>query len=409
MWATLLERMMSAIVRRGTLVMMLPGNRITRHGDGTGSPIHIVFSNAAPLRAIILNPEMGIPEAYTDGHMIIENDDLRGFLTLAVSNLAKGNRSGWQSVLAKGRLALRKARQWNPMGRAQANVAHHYDLSGDLYDLFLDADKQYSCGYYLTPDDTLEQAQAQKKAYIARKLLLKPDMRVLDIGCGWGGMAITLARDHGCQVLGVTLSAEQHKVATQRVADAGLQDRIDIRLADYRTITESFDRIVSVGMFEHVGAPHFREFFAHTRDKLTDDGVALIHFIGRAFPPGYTHPWIAKYIFPGGYIPAISETMAAVELEGLWATDIEIWRLHYAQTLRQWDDRFMANCDRVVDLYDARFLRMWRFYLVASEVTFRQSKQCVFQLQLSRDLNAVPLTRDYLYRDASASVQQAAE
>lgn len=409
MWAASLEHMMRAVVRRGTLLMTLPGGRTSRHGDGTGRPVHITFHDSANLASIVLNPELRLCEAYVDGHMTIADDDLMGFLTLAISNLARGHRTGWQSLLAQARRSMRRLRQWNPVGRTRARVAHHYDLSGALYDLFLDADKQYSCGYFLTPHDTLDQAQAQKKAHIAAKLLLQPGMRVLDIGCGWGGLAITLARDHGARVLGVTLSAEQQRVATERVREAGLQDRVEIRLADYRSVTGRFDRVVSVGMFEHVGTPHYREYFAHVRDRLTDDGIALIHTIGRMFPPGYTHPWIQKYIFPGGYIPAMSEVMAAIEKEELWATDIEIWRLHYAETVRHWEARFRANRDKVLALYDERFYRMWRFYLVSAEVYFREARQCVFQFQLARDQASVPLTRDYLYRDAPAAMQQAAE
>ncbi len=236
MWAALLAKAMDTMVRHGTLVMTLWDGTTTRHGDGTGEPVHITFHDRAVVPRVLLNPELAVPEAYVDGRMSIEGDDLRGFLGLAIRNMVRGNRTPWQTVLAKARIALRKLRQWNPMDRAQRNVAHHYDLDGGFYDLFLDADKQYSCGYFLTPEDTLDQAQAQKKAHIAAKLLLKPDMRVLDIGCGWGGMAITLARDYGARVLGVTLSAEQHKAATARVAQAGLPDRVEIRLADYRTV-----------------------------------------------------------------------------------------------------------------------------------------------------------------------------
>ncbi|MEM9523570.1 MAG: cyclopropane-fatty-acyl-phospholipid synthase family protein, partial [Pseudomonadota bacterium] len=273
--------------------------------------------------------------------------------------------------------------------------------SGELYDLFLHEDKQYSCAYFRTPGDTLEKAQAQKKAHIAGKLLLKPEMRVLDIGCGWGGMAMTLARDHGAHVTGVTLSEEQYKTANARVTAAGLQDKVRIFLSDYRDLDGVFDRIVSVGMFEHVGAPHYREYFSHVRRKLVPDGVALIHTIGRLNPPGVTSPWIHKYIFPGGYVPSMSETMAAIEKEGLVTADIEIWRLHYAETLRHWYDRFVARIEEARALYDDRFCRMWRYYLVASELTFRLSSQVVFQFQLARDQRAVPMTRDYLYAAAS--------
>ncbi len=256
---------------------------------------------------------------------------------------------------------------------------------------------------------TLEEAQLAKKAHIAAKLRLQPGMRILDIGCGWGGMALTLARDHGAQVTGITLSEEQLAVAQARARNAGLDGQVRFRLMDYRALEGQFDRIVSVGMFEHVGVPHYRRYFACLRERLNEDGVALIHTIGRVSPPGSTNPWIAKYIFPGGYIPALSEVMAAVEKETLWPCDIEIWRLHYAETLRHWHGRFMANIDRARALYDERFCRMWRFYLVGAEQTFRFAGQTVFQLQMARRRDAVPLTRDYMYPATSRDLLRAAE
>jgi cyclopropane-fatty-acyl-phospholipid synthase len=361
-------------------------------------------------RNLVRNPDLAVGEAYMNGGLTIDGDDLRGFLKLSIRNLTAATDLWWQRPVTGARRGLRKLGQWNPVGRAQMNVAHHYDLSAELYDLFLDADRQYSCAYFSRPGMTLDQAQKAKKAHIARKLLIEPGMRVLDIGCGWGGMALTLARDHGARVTGVTLSTEQLKIARARARAEGLEDRVEFRLMDYRHVTERFDRIVSVGMFEHVGAPHFREYFRHVHTLLGPNGVALIHTIGRIQPPGATSPWIARYIFPGGYCPALSEVMAAVEHEGLYQTDVEIWRLHYAETLRHWFDRFEARIDEARALYDDRFCRMWRYYLAASEMTFRHGRQAVFQLQLAHDQTAVPLTRDYLY-DAGASVAwgQAAE
>ncbi|MCK4711711.1 MAG: class I SAM-dependent methyltransferase [Marinosulfonomonas sp.] len=361
-------------------------------------------------RRFILNPELAMGEAYMDGTMIIGNDDLYGFMSLAILNFKTNGSPWWQRPILTMRHYIQRIGQFNPVARSQKNVAHHYDLSGALYDLFLDEDKQYSCGYFKTPDDTLEQAQAQKKAHIAKKLLLKPGMRVLDIGCGWGGMALTLAQDYGVQVLGVTLSQEQHKVACERAKAAGLEDQVEFRLCDYRHVDGQFDRIVSVGMFEHVGVPHYRQYFSNIHDRLTPDGIALIHTIGRCGPPDSTSPWITKYIFPGGYTPAQSEIMKALETEHLWTNDIEVWRLHYAQTLRIWRARFEENIDAVRALYDDRFCRMWRYYLVASELTFRLMDQVVFQLQISRKQDAVPLTRDYLYlMDAADTIRNAAE
>ena len=339
-----------------------------------------------------------------DGSLSVDGDDLQALLELVVRNVrhADTHPVWWQRLSERSRTALRALAQRNIVTRAKRNVAHHYDLSGQLFDLFLDDDRQYSCGYFQAPDATLEQAQSDKKAHIARKLLLKPDMTVLDIGCGWGGMAITLARDHGAKVLGITLSEEQHAFATDRVKREGLSDRVEFRLCDYREVEGTFDRIVSVGMFEHVGLPQFDTYFATIRNRLSPDGIALIHTIGWAGPAKATSPWIAKYIFPGGYIPSLSEVMSAVEQNRLWSTDIECLRLHYAYTLRHWYDRFCAHEDAVRALYDDRFVRMWRFYLAASEQTFRHAPQAVFQLQLSRNIDAVPLTRDYIYEGAQA-------
>ena len=398
MWTRLLKGLLGGVIREGSLTITLNDGTVLPFGDGALPEIAIRFHDDDLPRRIVLNPDLATGEAYMDGRLSIAGDDLRGFLALIIRNLDSGRGEYWRQPLRVAQGLARRAQQANPMGRARANVAHHYDLSGALYDLFLDTDRQYSCAYFTDPAISLEAAQEAKKAHIARKLLLEPDMRVLDIGCGWGGMALTLARDHGARVLGVTLSTEQHRVATERAKAAGLADRVEFRLTDYRAVTESFDRIVSVGMFEHVGAPNYREYFAKLRDRLAPDGVALVHTIGRTSPPGLTSPWIAKYIFPGGYIPALSETMAAVERERLWIADVEVWRLHYAETLRHWYDRFMANIDAVRALYDERFCRMWRYYLLASEMTFRHNRQCVFQLQLAHRQDAVPLTRDYLYR-----------
>ncbi len=371
-------------------------------GDGTGAAVDVTLHDPSLTGKVLRNPDMAVGEAYMNGDMTIKDDDLYGFLGLAVRNMGRNgerfnNPTPVQRIMQSTRKILRKISQHNPIGRAQENVAHHYDLSDKLYDLFLDEDKQYSCGYYKTPDDTLEMAQAQKKAHIADKLCLKPGMRVLDIGCGWGGMGLTLARDYGVNVVGVTLSKEQHKVAVARAKAEGLEDRVEFYLQDYRHVKGPFDRIVSVGMFEHVGVPHYREYFDHIRNFLTPDGVALIHTIGRAAPPNVTSPWFAKYIFPGGYVPAMSEVAPIIEDANLITTDIEVWRIHYADTLRDWRVRFEANIDKAEAIYDARFCRMWRYYLVAAELTFRLDRQVVFQFQLTKRQEAVPLTRDYLY------------
>jgi len=293
---------------------------------------------------------------------------------------------------------FRNARRKNRVGEAQANVAHHYDLNGALYEFFLDRDRQYSCAYFAHPGDSLETAQENKKRRIAAKLLLEPGMRVLDIGSGWGGLALHLAKTAQVEVVGVTLSKEQLADSQARAKAAGLDGKVSFELLDYREQTGVFDRIVSVGMFEHVGMGRYDEFFEKLGELLSPDGVALLHSIGRKDPPGRTNAWITKYIFPGGYAPSLSETFAAAERSGLWVTDVEILRLHYAETLKAWNARFQANRARVAALFDERFCRMWEFYLQVSEVGFRRLGMMVFQMQLARDVAAVPLTRDYLAR-----------
>lgn len=394
-----LDRMLNSVLRDGTLHVVMPSGNSHRYGNHSGHPVTVRLHDASTVRHLALNPEMALGEAYMNGSLTIDGDDLQEFLALIVRNVQRraGHRVWWQKPLLKSRVALRWLAQNNFAERARGNVAHHYDLSGRLYDLFLDDDRQYSCGYFKDPNETLDQAQAHKKEHIARKLMIEPGMSLLDIGCGWGGMALTLAKDYGARVVGITLSEEQHAYATRRVEQEGLADRIDFRLCDYRHVTENFDRIVSVGMFEHVGLRHFDDYFQTIRDRLSPDGIALIHTIGWAGPAEGTNPWIAKYIFPGGYIPTASEAMSAIEKNRLWATDIECWRLHYAYTLRHWYDRFQTNADQVAQIYDDRFVRMWRFYLAACEQTFRNGPQAVFQFQLSKDIDAVPLTRDYLY------------
>ena len=396
-WDKLTDRLARHLIRKGTLeVTYSDGTRIG-YGDGTGPAIGMTIRDPALTKRIVLNPDLGIGEGYMDEAFVLGDDNLSGFLALIMTNMRPSGMPWFERPMRALKFLARGLAQFNPRWRAARNVESHYDLSGKLYDLFLDADRQYSCAYFPRPGMTLEQAQEAKKAHIARKLLLRPGMKVLDIGCGWGGMALTLARDYGAQVVGVTLSHEQHALARQRVREAGLEDRIDIRLCDYRNLDERFDRIVSVGMFEHVGIPHFREYFRHVKQMLNPGGVALIHFIGRADPPGVTSDWVRKYIFPGGYCPAMSETSAAVEKEGLIIADLEIWRVHYAETLRAWLTRFEAHLDEVRALYEARFTRMWRFYLIASEMAFRHAGEVVFQYQLCHEVTDVPLTRDYLY------------
>ncbi|WP_428928278.1 class I SAM-dependent methyltransferase [Marinibacterium sp. SX1] len=324
-------------------------------------------------------------------------DDLDAFLRLIIRNRRPGTMPFWVDWADRALYAARRILQHNTAARSRANVAHHYDISDDLYRLFLDADMQYSCAYFARPDMSLDQAQAAKKAHIAAKLALEPGMEVLDIGCGWGGMALTLARDHGVRVTGVTLSDNQLATARARAREAGLEHMVDFRLQDYRAIDRQFDRVVSVGMLEHVGLPHYGTYFDKVAGLLRDDGVALVHTIGRAAPPTTPSPWFDRYIFPGGYIPSLSELAVPVERAGLWTCDVETLRLHYALTIRQWQTRFRANVDRVRQMYDETFVRMWEYYLTACIMAFEEQPHGVFQLQLAKSVETLPLTREYLY------------
>jgi cyclopropane-fatty-acyl-phospholipid synthase len=377
-----------------------PDGRLTSYAGppGSGPEAAITLRDAATIRRLIANPALAVGEAYMDGGLVPDERGIYHTLDVLVTNL-NANAAG--HPVGRLRSTLRQLRrridQYNPARRAQRNVAHHYDLNGRLYSLFLDRDRQYSCAYFPRGDETLEEAQIAKKRHLAAKLCLdRPGLTVLDIGCGWGGLALTLARDHGARVMGITLSTEQLNEARARAQAEGLADRVSFELLDYRAVDRTFDRIVSVGMFEHVGATHYREFFRKAKELLADDGVMLLHSIGRMEPPGSTNPWLRKYIFPGGYTPALSEVLRAVEDVGLWVTDVEILRLHYASTLREWRRRFLANRAKIEALYDERFGRMWEFYLAGCEVAFRYMGQMVFQMQIAKRQDAVPLTRDYI-------------
>ena len=397
MWTRQVLAMLDGLVRRGRLTVILPDGRVRAFGTGEGAPEATVrLTDPARLRRFVTDPELALGEAYMDGALTIEAGDLHDLLTIFALNGGRAGLPAWIRAGFRLRTRARRLTQANARRAARRNVAHHYDLGDDFYALFLDDDRQYSCAYFPRPGMTLDQAQAAKKAHIAAKLLIEPGMRVLDIGCGWGGMALTLARDHGARVVGVTLSENQAATARARAEAAGLADRVDIRLTDYRDLDDRFDRIVSVGMLEHVGAPNYATYFGRVERLLAPEGVALIHTIGRCAPPTTTSSWLSKYIFPGGYNPSLSEIAAAVETTGLWQADIEVWRGHYAETLRHWRARFEAHADRVREMYDDRFVRMWRFYLVAAEVGFDANHHVVYQLQLSKTRTAVPATRDYL-------------
>ncbi|MCP4380062.1 MAG: class I SAM-dependent methyltransferase [Hyphomicrobiales bacterium] len=395
----LLKSFFRRTIRKGSLEVIDAGGASHSYGDGTGTPVVIRFTRASAERNVILMPGLKLGEEYMDGGVVFERGALYDFLDILFSNMAVIRLPKLMQYGAALRYGTRRLRQMNNPFRARRNVAHHYDLDGRLYDLFLDNDLQYSCGFFEPGETDLDAAQLAKKRHLASKLALKPGQRVLDIGSGWGGLGMYLVERCDVDVTGVTLSEEQHATSNRRAAERGLADRARFLLQDYRKVEGPFDRIVSVGMFEHVGVGHYREFFDTCRELLTDDGVMLLHSIGRFDGPGDTNSWIQKYIFPGGYVPAVSEVVPHIELTGLKVTDMEILRLHYAQTLRHWRERFLARRDEAKSIYDERFCRMWEYYLAASEVSFRYWDLMNFQIQIARDQHALPLTRDYMYEE----------
>jgi cyclopropane-fatty-acyl-phospholipid synthase len=393
----LLGFLLRRLITVGTLrVVDTHGTTHTFGGGSNGRSITIKLRDPALEYKLFFNPRLYLGEAFMAEGFTIEDGDIYDLLLLLAENIAKAPPSIITPIHQGFGHAFRMFQQYNPLGTARKNVAHHYDLSDTLYDLFLDADRQYSCAYFTEPGQTLEEAQANKKRHLAAKLLLEPGQKVLDIGSGWGGLAIYLAQEADVSVTGLTLSTEQLKVSERRAAAAGVSDRVKFFLRDYREETGRYDRIVSVGMFEHVGVVHYRAFFRRLKENLTEDGIALVHAIGRNEGPGTTNPWLRKYIFPGGYSPALSEVVPVVERVGMWITDIEILRLHYAETLKQWRARFNANRQRIRDLYDERFCRMWEFYLAGSEVAFRWGGHLIFQMQIAKQVDTLPVTRDYV-------------
>lgn len=391
----MLRRMARAVVKQGTLTLIDP-DRTDTFGEGAPE-IAVRLHDRRAIWELALHPDLKLGELYMDGRLTVEKGDIAGLLDLIMTNIAHNRTTGLLRFGRAIRHVFRRFEQFNPVSRAKAHVAHHYDLSGALYDLFLDKDRQYSCAYFSEPGESLEEAQIAKKRHIAAKLHCdRPGLKILDIGCGWGGLALDLARDCRAKVLGITLSEEQIAIARDRSRHARLDPRCKFELVDYRKLGGKFDRIVSVGMFEHVGMPYYPVFFEKVRDLLTDDGVALIHTIGRTDGAGATNAWIAKYIFPGGYTPALSEMLSAIERAGLIVSDVEVLRLHYAETLKEWRRRIKKHWAELAALYDERFCRMWEFYLAASESAFRWQNLVVFQFQIARDQEAVPLTRNYI-------------
>ncbi len=393
-----LRTVVDRLVRTGNLTVTGPDGTSHSFGDGSGDAVHLVIRTGRAERAITLHPTLALPEAFMDEELDIVEGDVLGLLHLVYRNMGPHGSidASWTKAADAVRLAMRRLQQVNTIGRSRKNVAHHYDLSGELYRLFLDDDMQYSCAYFERPDMTLDEAQLAKKRHIASKLKLKPGQNVLDIGSGWGGLGLYLAKCFDADVLGVTLSTEQHAVSTERVRQEELEGHVHFELRDYRDLSERFDRIVSVGMFEHVGVNFYRAYFEKVATLLKPDGVMVLHSIGRSGPPSATNPFIRKHIFPGGYIPALSEVLPAIEKSGLMVTDVEILRLHYAETLKHWRQRFLANRERAKAIYDESFCRMWEFYLAGSEAAFRWQDLMVFQIQLAHRNDTLPLTRDYI-------------
>ncbi len=385
-------------MKYGTLTIIDYSGQSFEVGSGADPKVTVKLHDSSLGFKLFINPALYAGEGYMDGSITIEDGDLFKMLDLVMSNI-RATHGHWagralKSIERFGGLV----RTYNPINRAAQNVAHHYDLSSSLYECFLDKDMQYSMAYYRKPDNTLEQAQTDKIDHIATKLCLKPGMSVLDIGSGWGGLALGLHERYGANVTGISLSKEQLKVAVSRAKKLGVSDAVQFIYQDYRQVEGKFDRVVSVGMFEHVGLPMYKVFFRKVNDLLDADGIALLHTIGRADGPGASDSWTLKYIFPGGYAPALSEIVPHVEKAGLYITDIETLRLHYAFTLREWRRRFMKNYAEMEKLYDKRFCRMWEFFLASAESSFHHAYHVNFHIQMSRSLKAVPLTRDYMYQ-----------
>jgi cyclopropane-fatty-acyl-phospholipid synthase len=394
----LLTNFLDRFIRRGSFTVTTARGKSYTFGDGSDPQVAVRFTTAKAQRAVSLDPELKLGEAYMDGTFVVEQGSIADVLEILLSQ-DRIDAPTWSLPQRLLRYLLRRLQQFNPRSRARNNVAHHYDLDARLYRLFLDGDQQYSCAYFETDDESLDDAQLAKKRHLAAKLCVAPGESVLDIGCGWGGLALYLAEIAAANVTGITLSQEQYKRAQERAMERGHAREAAFRLIDYRDVEGRFDRIVSVGMFEHVGVGFYDTFFRQCAKLLADDGIAVLHAIGRSGPPSITNPWIAKYIFPGGYIPALSEVLPAIERSHLIVTDIEILQLHYAKTLKAWRERFLAHRDEVLRLYDQRFLRMWEFYLACSEMAFRAGDMMVFQIQMAKHKGIAPATRDYIARE----------
>ena len=397
-----MKSLLDAQIRKANLVQPLEvtwsdGETIAYGQPSPGAPPpRLRFCSAGAERSLFLHPELRFGELYMDEELVVERGSIFDVIMAIQSASRDVQQSATSRIIGGVRRWTRRLHQRNRRQSSRSNVEHHYDLDSGLYEMFLDSDRQYSCAYFDSDDATLDEAQLAKKRHIAAKLRIEPGMRVLDIGSGWGGLALYLAETMEADVTGITLSRYQHRISNERAAERGLGDHVRFLLQDYRDTEGEYDRIVSVGMFEHVGIGFYRTFFRKCRELLREDGAALLHTIGRLEPPGGAHPWIRKYIFPGGYIPALSEVSAAIEQEQLLVCDVEVLRDHYARTLRHWRERFLADGNRAAEKFGNRFCRMWEFYLSACEMSFIHRNLCVFQLQLSRRLDLLPITREYM-------------
>ena len=406
----LIGRIIDRLLKQGSITIVSPDGSRETYGPGGGRSLTVRIADRRVPLELMKNPRLGLGEAYMDGRLTVEDGTVLDLLEMITGSNRWEEGGEGRKLFGKGRLKrLKKFIRRNSPHRARRNVAHHYDIGNALYRLFLDDDLQYSCAYYTDPGNSLEQAQADKKAHIAAKLDLKPGQKVLDIGCGWGGMALYLHQVAGVDVLGITLSEEQLKVARERAEKAGVSDHVRFELIDYRALGGQFDRIVSVGMFEHVGAAHYGEFFARCRALLKPDGVMLLHTIGRlGSTSGAPDPFTDKYIFPGYHLPSISQICAASEKARLIVSDLEILRLHYAYTLREWLRRTTQAREKIVAMYDERFFRMWEMYLAGGIVMFESGSGCNYQVQYVRDRHALPITRDYMV-DAERELRTASD
>jgi cyclopropane-fatty-acyl-phospholipid synthase len=396
----IIEYFLKRLIRKGHLRLIDAAGKVMDLGQpGTIPKATVRFHDPSMLFKLAQDFSLHFGEAYMDGRLTIEEGTLYDVLELFAMNYAEAPPMPWD-CLARVTMPIERMMQFqNSLSSSRKNVAHHYDLSADFFKLFLDSDMQYSCAYFTHPENDIEQAQMDKKRLITSKLLLKEGLSVLDIGCGFGGLAIYMAKNFGVNVTGITLSTEQFNIATERVKNEGLEKQIEIRMCDYREEKGTYDRVVSVGMFEHVGVEHYPKFFASIKALLKTDGVALLHSIGRMDMPGTRDEWLHKYIFPGGYAPALSEVMPSLERSGLWATDIELLRMHYAHTLVCWRESFDRNREAIQKIYDERFCRMWEFFLIGSELEFRYGRMIVFQMQLAKNIKTVPITRNYMLQE----------